>query len=90
MFDGKIEISLHPHEGKILVLFSLCQTGHFGNRNGSWVFGPDWIDGRSIACLDWVCKGVLHWSPWENRLTFKLWHPGHNSRFGLNARVYSK
>ncbi len=55
------------------VMFSLCQKGHFGNRIGSLV------DGRSIAWLEWVRKGVLHGSPWENCLTFKLWHPGHNS-----------
>ncbi len=41
-------------------------------------FGPDWVDGRGMACLEWVRKGDLHGSPWENRLTFKLWHPGHN------------
>ncbi len=38
-------------------------------------FGPDWVDGRSIAWLEWVRKGVLHGSPWENHLTFELWHP---------------
>ncbi len=41
----------------------------------------DWAEVRSIACLEWVCKGVLHGSPWENRLTFKLWNPGHNTDF---------
>ncbi len=39
----------------------------FGNKNGSRLFGLDWVDGGSIACLEWVRKGVLHRSPWESR-----------------------
>ncbi len=36
------KLSSHPHEDKICVLFSLCQTGHLGNRNGSRVWA--WLD----------------------------------------------
>ncbi len=47
---GRInKLSSHPHEGKICVLFSLCQNGHFGNRNGSRVW----------AWLGWLKKHRL-------------------------------
>ncbi len=66
----KIYPSLHPHEGEICVLFSLCQTGHFGNKNVSWVFGPDWVDGKSIAWLEGVRKGVFAREPLGEPPTF--------------------
>ncbi len=51
-------------------------------------FRLDWVDGRSIACLESVCKGVLHGSPWENRLTFKLWHLGYSTQ--INEKLLER
>ncbi len=51
---------------KICVLFSFFKQGILGIRTVHG-FKLDWVDGRSIACLEWVCQGVLHGSPWENR-----------------------
>ncbi len=66
MLDGNKTLFAPPW-GQTCVLFSLCQMGHFGSRNGSR-FGLDWVEERSIAWLEWVRKGILHVSPWENRL----------------------
>jgi hypothetical protein len=55
------KFSSHPHEHKSVSYFNCVKWS---------IFGPDWVDGRSIAWLEWVTKGVLHRSPWENRLNF--------------------
>jgi hypothetical protein len=49
-------------------------------------FGLAWV---KEALLVWseFAKGVLHGSTWENRLTFKLWHPGHNIDHTIGVRT---
>ncbi len=32
---------------------------------------------------------LLVWSPWENRLTFELQHPGCNNRVNNNLQIFS-
>ncbi len=52
--DPTINLSLHPHEGKICVLFSFCQMGHFGNKNCSRVWA--WLGWWKEHCLFGVCS----------------------------------
>ncbi len=51
-------------ESKSMSCFQLSNGAFWNMFMG---FGPCWVDGRSIACLEWVRKGVLQGSPGENR-----------------------
>ncbi len=45
------------------------------------------MEGPSLVWSE-IVKGVLHWSPWKNHLTFKLWHLGHNTCYEAFYIVY--
>ncbi len=75
----------HPHEDKSVSYFHCVKRGilGIGTVHG---FGPDWVDGRNIAWLEWVHKGVLNGSPWENRLNFKA--VAHGSQHMLSQQRF--
>ncbi len=54
----------NPMRAKSVSYFHCVKQGILGIGTVQG-FGTDWVDGRSIAWLEWVPKGVLHGSPWE-------------------------
>ncbi len=69
--DQWIKPSLHPHDGKICVLFSLCHTGYFWNRNGSRVLA--WLGWLKEHCLIGVSsQRGFAWKPLREPFNFQV------------------
>ncbi len=71
MYGPKNKLSCIPKRAKSMTCFHFVKRGILGIRMVHG-FMLDWAEVRSIACLERVCKGVLHGSPWENCWTFKF------------------
>ncbi len=68
-----------PWGQNLCLVFIVSNRGILGIRTVHRFLGL--IGSIEAALLVWseFAKGFLYGSPWENRLTFNLWHPGHNS-----------
>ncbi len=78
MLDGKHISLFAPQErAKSVSCFHFVKWGILGIRM-VYGFGPDWVDGRSIACLEWVCKRGFAQESLGEPSNFQVVASGHN------------